>query len=142
MSSLPPRFTHHVLSNGLFAPDGRILIGVSGGLDSIVLLDLVASRFPDARLAVAHFDHGWRAESAADAEWVGELARSWKAEYLTARGGPTSHTETNARTSRYAFFHSASEAWGADVFLTAHHADDQAETLLFRLARGAGTRGL
>jgi tRNA(Ile)-lysidine synthetase-like protein len=142
MSSLPDRFTHHVLSTDLFARDARILIGVSGGVDSVVLLDLVATRFPDATIAVAHFDHGWRDESAEDARWVGELARSWNAECLAGAGTPTSHTETSARTSRYGFFHSAAEAWRADVFLTAHHADDQAETVLFRLARGAGTRGL
>jgi tRNA(Ile)-lysidine synthase len=139
---LPERFLRHVLHHRLLPPRGRILVAVSGGLDSVALLELIRSTLPDATIAVAHFDHGWRDSSAADADRVRTRASTIDAEFLTERAAPTSHTETSARAARYAFLDRAAAAWNADAIATAHHADDQAETVLFRMARGAGTHGL
>lgn len=137
------RFHQHVQSRRLLPETGRIMVTVSGGADSVALLHLIRDTMPDAELAVAHFDHGWREDSAEDACWVAALANRNGCAFLLERSGElTSHTENDGRTSRYGFFHRAAREWRADVIVTAHHADDQAETVLFRIARGAGTRGL
>jgi tRNA(Ile)-lysidine synthase len=122
------------------------MVAVSGGLDSVTLLHLIRTALPASEVAVAHFDHGWRAASAEDARWVAALAERQGLPFFTALAGAgargRSHTENDGRTSRYEFFHNSARAWNADLVVTAHHADDQAETVLFRIARGAGTRGL
>jgi len=124
-------------------PGARVVVGVSGGLDSTALLHLL--RFPLAgrlRPVVAHLDHGWRAESAADAAWVRGICRAWDVPFRGARASVTPASEEEARRARYALFERTAEELGATAILTAHHADDQAETILFRVLRGTGLRGL
>ncbi len=121
---------------------GRILVAVSGGLDSVVALHLILSCFPDRVIAVAHLDHGARPDSSRDARWVARLADRLGVDFISERAVTASHTETMWRQQRYAFLSRAADCFRADAVVTAHHADDQAETVLFRIARGAGTRGL
>jgi tRNA(Ile)-lysidine synthase len=127
----------------------RYLVGVSGGRDSVALLDLLlAAGFHE--LVVCHVDHGLRgAASAEDARFVASLAaeRGLPCEggrvdvRALARKGKVS-IETAARDARCRFFGRAAARWQCPTILLAHHADDQAETFLFNLLRGAGPAGL
>jgi len=126
-------------------PTGRALVAVSGGPDSVALLDLM-SRTTDVHgldLIVAHFDHGIHPESAAVADRVGDLARRFGLAYERGRGtlGPDA-TETLAREARYAFLESARLRASAAAIFLGHHADDQAETILMRVLAGSGPAGL
>ncbi len=118
----------------------KLLVGVSGGVDSMALLHaLVAS---GRKPVVLHFDHGWRAESAQDAKWVGHQARRLRLRFVTARvhasGGKC---ETDARVARYAFFAKVAAKLKIPHLVLAHHADDQVETFLMQLLRGSGAGG-
>jgi tRNA(Ile)-lysidine synthase len=127
----------------LLGPRTHALIGLSGGLDSVVLLHLLRFGLPwPLRLTAAHLDHALRAGSAADAAWVMGLCGAWQVELLRARARTAPVSETQAREVRHAFLRRARRRVGADWIVLAHHADDQAETVLFRLARGTGVPGL
>ena len=119
----------------------RRLIAVSGGVDSVVLLDSVLRHGQD-EVVVAHFDHGIRAESAADARFVAGLARRYNVPYVTRREelGPVA-SEDVARQRRYQFLFDAAAHWGGRV-TTAHHQDDMIETIALNLQRGTRWRGL
>jgi tRNA(Ile)-lysidine synthase len=118
-----------------------LVVALSGGLDSVVLLHLL--RFgTDHPLVAAHLDHRMRAASTADARWVRGLCAAWGVPLALEAADPPPRGEAEARRVRYAFLRGVAEQRGAQVILTAHHADDQAETVLFRAARGSGIRGL
>ncbi|MFM8413599.1 MAG: tRNA lysidine(34) synthetase TilS [Planctomycetota bacterium] len=126
------------------------LVGVSGGADSVALLLGLVRLAPAeavARLVVAHADHGLRADSAADCEFVRELAAGCGLGFVTRRLEVSGHgggegLEAQARRLRYAFLAEAAHACGARHVLVAHTADDQAETVLHRILRGTGLAGL
>ena len=121
---------------------GRILVAVSGGVDSLALL-VAAAGVAGGRTGVASLDHGLRPEAAAEVERVRELARSldlpFHTESLHLRPGPG--VEARARAARYAALERMAREHGYSAIATAHTADDQAETLLMRLARGSALRG-
>lgn len=122
---------------------GRVGVAVSGGPDSVALLLFAAAAFP-GRVAAATVDHGLRAGSAEEARFVAALcaARGIAHAILTPDAPIGGSLQAAARVARYALL----EAWrareGIDWLLTAHHLDDQAETVLMRLNRGAGVAGL
>jgi len=141
----------YVRKQDLLRAGDRVAIGVSGGADSVALLRLVLELRQEIGLvlSVIHLNHQLRgADSAADDAFVRELAGNHGLELITesrdvkayAADGKLS-LEAAARAVRYEFFRSALEC-GLDRIATAHTLDDQAETLLLKLARGAGTRGL
>ena len=132
--------------------DVTVLLAVSGGADSTALLRAMAALKTGGagRLAVAHFNHRLRAEeSDADEAFVVELAGQLglPCEVGHARHGeiaahPGAGLEAAARTARYGFFGEAADRLGARYLVTAHTADDQAETILHRIVRGTGIAGL
>ncbi|MDR3408273.1 MAG: tRNA lysidine(34) synthetase TilS [Methylovirgula sp.] len=136
----------------LFAPlvGRRVLLAVSGGPDSVALMRLAArwraeGQAAGARLHVATVDHGLRPGSREEAEAVGRWAEALGLPHriLAWQGAkPKSRVQERARAARYALLGAHARELGADYLLTAHHADDQAETILFRLLRGSGLAGL
>lgn len=142
-ATLAARFAREL--DGLGLAPGTWLVAVSGGPDSVALLHLLADEAVPRGLAliVAHADHGIHpasAEVAARVERLGE-----RLGLRTAIGalalGPDAR-ETEARAARYAWLRDERERLAALGILTAHHADDQAETVLMRVLRGSGPAGL
>ncbi len=126
-----------------------VIVGVSGGADSVSLLlalaDLLRRKKISHRLVAAHFDHGLRgAESRADADFVRELAAALGIEFVLGRGkiAQKGNLEQNARRARYDFLLSSAKRFNAFAVLTAHTVNDQAETFLMNLIRGSGPDGL
>ncbi|MEA2734619.1 MAG: tRNA(Ile)-lysidine synthase [Humisphaera sp.] len=131
-------------------PSGRWAVGVSGGADSVALLELLRGR-SDLTLVVAHFDHETRAgASAADATFVQELAAQWSLPCIVARRSEIEHgtaelspnRSARYRAARLEFFRQVIHNEKLEGVVLAHHADDQAETVMQRLLRGSGPGGL
>lgn len=134
-------------------PTDSLLVGLSGGPDSVALLHSLYTCQNDGQLgglSAAHLHHGIRGASAdADAAFCEALCQKWNVPlvighvdapgYAKAKG---QSLEQAARELRYAFLREQAAASGADAIAVAHHADDQAETLLLHLMRGSGRTGL
>jgi tRNA(Ile)-lysidine synthase len=131
---------------GAPARGARVLVAVSGGPDSTALLAALAGAAParGVELVAAHVDHGLRPESAAEAEAVRALAATLGVACAVRRVAvaPGAGLEARARRARYRALAAMAAEAGAHWIATAHTRDDQAETLLLRLLRGAGRRGL
>jgi len=136
----------------LLRPGLGMVVACSGGPDSLALVEVLRQLRAsyDLRLCVAHFEHGIRGEaSAADARFVRDYcaARALPciieaADVPQAAQAAGQSLETMGRELRYAFLERVRVAQGMDVIATAHHADDQAETVLMHVLRGAGLTGL
>ena len=131
--------------DALIALDARIGIAVSGGPDSLALLLLAAAARP-GRVEAATVDHQLRTESRDEAEAVRSICERLDVPHrtLTAEwdNKPTTAIQERARAERYRLLSKWAEERTLAALATAHHLDDQAETLLMRLTRGAGVRGL
>lgn len=144
LGDFPTRFQDE-LGRGHGPGEGdALLLALSGGLDSLVLLHLLrfAPGSPPFRIHAAHFDHRMRGDSGEDAAWVRGLCRAWDVPLVLGRAETPPQGEAEARSMRYEFLLGARKEVGARWLLTAHHADDQAETVLFRVLRGTGIHGL
>ena len=131
--------------DALLARHGRIGVAVSGGPDSLALLLLMAAARP-GDVEAATIDHGLRPEAREEAAMVAEVCERLGVRHatLTARWSevPETAIQERARNQRYRLLGYWAEERGLDAIATAHHAEDQAETMLMRLARGAGVKGL
>jgi tRNA(Ile)-lysidine synthase len=130
----------------MLAGGERVLVGVSGGADSVALLAALLALAPDLRLDlhVLHVDHRLRPDSARDAEFVLDLARRLNVPAEVARVDVATRgsVEAAARNARHGALEAAAARLGATRIALGHTADDQAETVLMRLLEGAGVRGL
>ena len=145
MTSLPSRFRDHLERSRLLGTPGVAVLAVSGGADSVALLDLLHPFAPELGLAlvVAHADHGIQPDSRAVGESVRRLAERYRLPFELGelRLGPAA-TETVARRARYAWLTEVRRRHGARYLVTAHHRDDQIETIVLRLLRGSAPAGL
>ncbi|GBG94312.1 tRNA(Ile)-lysidine synthetase [Ligilactobacillus salitolerans] len=120
----------------------RVVVAVSGGVDSVVLLDLLQKLPVDLspELIVANVDHCLRTESQAESAYLKKFCEQRSLQFETTRWLPDDHPQTGiegaARDFRYRFFAQVMKKSGAQVLLTAHHGDDQAETFLMKMLRG------
>ncbi len=141
-----------ITSFNMFTPGDSVLVGVSGGPDSVALLHalyLLASRF-SIDLGLAHLDHGLRQkESEQDAGFVSNLASQYNLPFYLKKQDVAQYQkeyklslEDAARRIRYTFFLEIAEKKGYTRIATAHHANDNAELILMNLIRGTGTKGL
>ena len=137
---------HHMLE-----PNDRVVIGVSGGADSVCLLFVLleyAHRIP-LSVAVAHVNHGIREEAAEDARYVKELCRVRDIPYYLTETDVRKiaqeqrcSEEEAGRMARYEAFFQTALAFRADKIAVAHNSNDRSETMLFHLFRGSGIKGL
>lgn len=125
-------------------PEARLAVAVSGGADSLALLLLAARAFP-GRVAALTVDHRLRAAAAAEATAVAAHCATLSVPHATLRWDgpkPSGSIQAAARAARYRLMADWCINKGIALLLTAHHADDQAETLIMRLQRGSGVAGL
>ena len=129
--------------SALLDTQAPIGLAVSGGPDSLALMVLAHEAIPGG-FEVATVDHGLRPDSAAEARIVAGLCHRLGIphEILRPIVAPTGNLQANARAARYGALGEWAKTRGLTAILSAHHADDQAETLLMRLSRGSGVRGL
>ena len=125
----------------------RLLVGISGGIDSTALLHALVAGGRRRKLTLLHLNHTLRGSaSTADAAFVKRLASRLGLPLMTARADVAAlareqklSIETAARQARYSFFAKAARQTRCHTLILAHHADDQAETFLFNLLRGGGS---
>lgn len=146
------RVADFIAQHGLLQAGSKVVAGVSGGADSVALLHTLWSLAPslELKLFAAHLNHGIRGASAdADEEFVRGLCELYGVPLYRGRADVPSLArsqgqtlEQAGRTARYGFLEEARRYFDADVIAVAHHMDDQAETVLLHLVRGAGLAGL
>jgi tRNA(Ile)-lysidine synthase len=140
--------------HGLLANTKQIIVGFSGGADSLALLALLKTMQPlyGYTLIAAHLDHGWRTRSAVEAAWCHDVAARWRIEFQQAQLADLlpllsdeqrriRSAEAQARFARRAFFKSLLTSH-YDRIALGHHLDDQVETILLRIVRGTSMSGL
>lgn len=147
MAKLVETVLRNIRQNNLFSPDERVLVAVSGGSDSLALLHML--HFAGQPLVVATFDHQTRPDSTDDVRFVASTAAAWGVACYAGRVNvpALAHAsgiglELAARQARYRFLAQMARQIDVSKILVGHHLDDQAETVLLHVLRGAGLNGL
>lgn len=129
----------------------KVIVGLSGGPDSVFLLHFLQSikDIYNLELIAAHLDHGWRSNSHEDVMWCKRLCDSLNIKFISVHANnvqltkqPNGSLEEHGRLLRRAFFQDCLQRFNAHKIALGHHHDDQLETFFIRLLRGAGTTGL
>ncbi len=139
----------YIKQHNLLIAQQSVVAAVSAGRDSVVMLDILAklSLSLDFKLAIAHFDHKLRAESAAEQAFVADLAACYNLPFFAGNADIKAiscgkNIEACGREQRYLFLRKVAAEFDQALIATAHHAHDQAETVLLHLLRGSGLEGL
>lgn len=134
--------------NFMFPASGDLLFAVSGGPDSVVLVDIAADNFPSIRkrMHIAYIHHGLRKNADKELEFVRSIAKKWNIPFHwkkinVSKSRDTSFEET-ARIKRYDALIKIAKKYNCTAILTAHTSDDQAETIVLNLLNGTGLKGL
>lgn len=120
----------------------NIIIAVSGGVDSMALLDILSKIHNTDNIIVAHCNHGFRKESILEAKMVENICNQLNVHFEMKEAVNLKNQELAAREFRYEFFYELMEKYSAKALFVGHHKNDQVETVFFRLMRGAGLTGL
>lgn len=149
--SIYNRIDAFVSKHQLISPGQTIIVGLSGGPDSVYLLHYLLQKkeFYDATIIAAHLNHEWRDSAQVDESFCIELCRKLDVPLVTKKMSelnldikPSGSKEQDARHARRSFLEHLARFYNADTIAVAHHADDQIETFFIRLMRGAGLTGL
>ncbi|WP_346024070.1 tRNA lysidine(34) synthetase TilS [Alkalibacterium indicireducens] len=142
------QFTGHIRTLDAWEPDEPVIVAVSGGVDSVVLLDLMGRLPEDVKpnIIIAHVNHHLRGISDDEESAVRKLAERYTVpvyvHHWRKEDHPDSGIEKAARDIRYSFFKEIAQRMGSRAVLTAHHKDDQVETILMKLVRGSALEEL
>ena len=144
------RIEKFITANQLFTPDSKLLIGLSGGPDSVCLLAILKILYPSQQIITVHIDHSLRLNSPQDALFSQEISLKYcileniiiKVDVNSYAKKHLVSTEEAARILRYEAFHKIAEEYKCNYIVTAHNKNDQAETVLMRIIRGTGIDGL
>lgn len=139
-----------IFTTAIIPHNSKLIIGLSGGPDSVFLLHQLAQLQKELRLELiaAHLNHGWRQEAARDEQFCRDLAAQHNIKFIAAHASEFPEVKENGsqealgRNLRRAFFKKLSAEHGNAPVALAHHQDDQIETFFIRLCRGAGLQGL
>lgn len=148
ISPLPERFLSFIRDEGLLQAGNKVVVGVSGGQDSITLFHLLYQLRHELgiTLIIAHYNHSLRTGADRDQAFVRALAKKFGIPFITEKNHvrplPNVSLEEFARNKRYSFFKKMVRVKKADCIVVAHTEDDLAETVLMRLLRGTGLAGL
>lgn len=152
IKDLLSRLEHNLRSNLFVEPEASIVLAVSGGVDSVTLLDALAiiSTKLGYKLFIAHFNHKLRPKASDEDEvFVKNLAKSYNIDFYSSKGDVLKHSRENsmsieqsARELRYTFLENITKTLQAEFLATGHTKDDSAETFLLNLMRGSGLTGL
>ena len=139
------KLRNYIREKNLFSAEAKLLLGVSGGSDSIALLylfSLLRSEI-DITLLAVHINHQLRGEeSDADAVLVRDICQKLGVPLIVRKINLTDKSENQARQKRFEAFQQVLDAYQFDYIVTGHHSNDQTETMLLNLFRGAGLSGL
>jgi tRNA(Ile)-lysidine synthase len=145
------KITQYIDKHNLLMPHSTVVVGLSGGPDSVCLVHILMQlqKHYDIKVVAAHLDHEWRPNSAEDTQFCAELATRLGIPFVTAKAStiqvdkkPTGSKEELGRILRRCFLESVAQEHGATTIALGHHYDDQQETFFIRLIRGASIAGL
>lgn len=131
--------------NSILKNKDKVVIGLSGGPDSMCLLDILLNIDKDITIICAHINHNIRKESEKEYEFVKEYCKKkkviFKSTVFEKKSNSSNYNEQELREMRYKYFEEIIKQHNADYLITAHHGDDLIETILMRLTRGSNLKG-